>query len=368
VASRIVLFGATGFTGDLTARALVDRGHRPLLAGRSQARLRALATELGGLDTAVADVGRPESVADLVEAGDVLVTTVGPFTRWGEPALRAAIDKGAHYVDSTGEPPFIRDVFETWGPRARAAGVALLTAMGYDYVPGNLAGALALREAGPKATAVDIGYFAVGPFSVAGVSGGTRASLTGVVFEPGFARRDGLVVHERAGLRHRRFPVHGKPTAALSVGGSEHYALPLVHPGLRDVGVYLGWFGPATPAISLASRTAGRVAGLPPVRRAIGKGMARVLKGSTGGPDAVTRSKFTTFAVAEAKDGQGATLTRAVVEGLNPYDFTGQMLAWTADRILAGGLQGSGALGPADAFTLDVLQDGVREIGVHRVE
>jgi short subunit dehydrogenase-like uncharacterized protein len=368
VAHRIVLFGATGFTGDLTARALVERGHSPLLAGRNAARLEAKAHELGGLDHVVADVARPESVLDLVEKGDVIVTTVGPFTKWGEPALRAAVEKGAHYVDSTGEPPFIREVFETWGPRAAEARVGLLTAMGYDYVPGNLAGALALRDAGPKATAVDVGYFAVGPMSAGGVSGGTRASLTGVLFEEGFRRRDGLLVHERAGLRHRSFGVAGRERAALSVGGSEHYALPAVHPGLRDVDVYLGWFGPGTAAISALSRTAGRVAATKPVKRAIGAGLGRVFKGSTGGPDAETRAKFTTVAVAEAKDARGDILTRAVIEGVNPYDFTGRMLAWAADRIVLGGLQGSGALGPADAFTLDVLQDGAREVGLRRVQ
>ena len=368
MASRIVLFGATGYTGDLTARALLARGHRPVLAGRSEHKVRALAEELGGLDHAVADVDRPDSVRDLVERDDVLVTTVGPFAKWGEPALRAAVDKGAHYIDSTGEPPFIRAVFETWGPRAKEASVALLTAMGYDYVPGNLAGALALRDAGPKATSVDVGYYAVGPLSVAGVSGGTRASLTGVLFEDGFRRHDGLLVQERAGLRHRKFPVHGRQRPGLSLGGSEHYTLPLVHPGLRDVGVYLGWFGPASPAISVASRTAGRFAALPPVRRVINNGLSRAFKGSSGGPDAATRARFTSLAVAEARDARGATLTRAVVEGLNPYDFTGQMLAWAADRILAGGLQGTGAMGPADAFTLDVLQDGAREIGLQRVE
>jgi short subunit dehydrogenase-like uncharacterized protein len=93
-----------------------------------------------------------------------------------------------------------------------------------------------------------------------------------------------------------------------------------------------------------------------------------VFKGSTGGPDAETRAKFTTVAVAEAKDARGDILTRAVIEGVNPYDFTGRMLAWAADRIVLGGLQGSGALGPADAFTLDVLQDGAREVGLRRVQ
>src|SRR4051794_13176269 len=109
---RIVLFGATGYTGDLTARAMVARGMRPVLAARNPDRVVALGEELGGLETAVADVGQPASIRELLSPGDVLVSTVGPFTRWGEAAVTAAIEAGAHYLDSTGEPPFIRDVFE----------------------------------------------------------------------------------------------------------------------------------------------------------------------------------------------------------------------------------------------------------------
>src|SRR3954451_679728 len=156
---RIVLFGATGYTGDLTARAMVQRGLRPVLAARGRERVEALAAELGGLETMVADVSAPATVRALVERGDVLVSTVGPFQRFGGPAIEAAIDAGAHYLDSTGEAPFIREVFEAYGPRAQAAGIGALTAFGYDWVPGNLAGALALQEAGDQATAVDIGYF-----------------------------------------------------------------------------------------------------------------------------------------------------------------------------------------------------------------
>src|ERR671937_2803766 len=144
---RIVVFGATGYTGDLTARALVARGAQPLLAARNEARVRALAEELG-VEWAVADVARPESVRALVGRGDVLVSTVGPFARWGGPAVEAAIATGAHYLDSTGEGGFIRDVFERYGGAAQSAGCGLVTAFGYDWVPGNLAGALALREAG----------------------------------------------------------------------------------------------------------------------------------------------------------------------------------------------------------------------------
>src|SRR5215218_4205332 len=152
MAARIVLFGATGYTGRLAAEAMVERGLKPVLAARSKEKLDALATELGGeLDTAVADVADPPSVRALVERGDVLVTTVGPFARWGGPAAAAASDAGACYIDSTGEPAFIREVFERYGPAAEKSGAAMVTAFGYDWVPGNLAGGLALDRAGAPA-------------------------------------------------------------------------------------------------------------------------------------------------------------------------------------------------------------------------
>jgi len=112
--ARIVVFGATGYTGGLVAEALVGRGERPVLAARGADRVRALAAELGGLESAVADVGSPETVRALVERGDVLVATVGPFVRYGRPAVEAAVDAGALYIDSTGEPAFIREVFERY--------------------------------------------------------------------------------------------------------------------------------------------------------------------------------------------------------------------------------------------------------------
>ena len=123
MAGRIVLFGATGYTGELAARALVARGAQPLMVGRSAQRLEDLAARLGGLDTAVADVTATDgaaALAALLAPGDVLVSTVGPFVRWGRAALHAALDAGAHYIDSTGEPPFIRAVFDDHDAAAQA--------------------------------------------------------------------------------------------------------------------------------------------------------------------------------------------------------------------------------------------------------
>jgi short subunit dehydrogenase-like uncharacterized protein len=366
MAGRIVLFGATGYTGDLAARALVARGERPVLAARTEAKVRALAEELGGLDWAVADVERPDSVRALVERGDVLVSTVGPFTRWGEPAVQAAIANGAHYLDSTGEGAFIREVFERHGPGAQAAGCGLVTAFGYDWVPGNLAGALALRDAGEAATRVEIGYFSPGADSGSS-SGGTRASSASVMLSPGFGWRDGRLVDERPAARTRSFELKpGRQAKAFSLPTSEHLALPRIHPTLRDVDVFLGWFGPASEPIRVLSAGLAPILSLPGARDGLQDLFARLVKGSAGGPDAAARAKARSVVIAEAFDAAGARLAHVRVEGVNGYDLTGALLAWGAATAAAGGLQGTGALGPVDGFGLDALERGCAEAGMTR--
>jgi len=363
MAGRIVLFGATGYTGELAARALAAHGVRPVLAARDAHRLRALATQLGGLDTAVADVGRPETVRALVERGDVLVSTVGPFARFGQPAVQAAIAVGAHYLDSTGEGSFIREVFERRGAGARAAGCALFTAFGYDYVPGNLAGALALREAGEAATSIDIAYFTPGRFAT---SGGTKASAARVLVEPGFAWRGGRIVAERQAARVRRFRVHGSEKLAVSISASEHFALPRLHPGLRDVGVYIATFGTAARPLQALSALNSMLMRIPAARTATRAAVTRFVKGSSGGPDADARKMSGSYIVAAAHDGTGNQLSEVGLTGVNAYDFTAGMLAWGAQAAAAGALSGSGALGPVEGFGLDVLETGAAEAGLTR--
>jgi short subunit dehydrogenase-like uncharacterized protein len=360
VAGRTVLFGATGYTGRLVAEAMVERGMRPVLAARSRDKLEALAGELGGgLETAVADASDPRSVAALVERGDVLVTTVGPFARWGAPAATAATTAGAHYLDSTGEPAFIRDVFERYGPAAERSGCAMLTAFGYDWVPGNLAGGLALRQVGEDAVRVDVGYFVTGRGRP---SGGTLASLAGALADPGFAFRDGRVETERAAKRVRGFQVGSKRREAVSVGSSEHFTLPRIAPGLREVNVYLGWFGPLSrPMQAMSLGTS-----LPGAARLIKLAGEKLVKGSTGGPDAAERAKVGSRIVAIAYDGAGRELAAVHVAGVDGYTFTGRMLAWGAQRVAEGGLQGTGALGPVDGFGLAALTDGCRWAGLEQ--
>jgi short subunit dehydrogenase-like uncharacterized protein len=361
---RIVVFGATGYTGRLVAERLAGAGERPVLAGRSQDKLDALARDLGGLETARADVMRANSVFSLVEEGDVLVSTVGPFAKWGEPAVRAAISAKAAYLDSTGEPEFIRRVFDHHGPAAARAGVPLLTAMGYDFVPGALAGALALEDGGEAAVRVDVGYYALGMTSQSG-SAGTRASLVGATLGEGYAFRDGALRAARAAERVRSFPVKGKDRAAISIGGAEHFGLPAAYPRLREVNVYLGWFSGLARPLQAGSLVGSVATKVPGVRGAL-EYAGEKLVGLAEGPEPGTTGEGVSWVAAQAYDAAGTQVAEVHVSGANWYAFTADFMAWAARAAAAGRVRGAGALGPVEAFGLAELERGCAAAGLTR--
>lgn len=362
--ARIVLFGATGYTGGRTAEAMTARGLQPVLAGRDPARLASLAGQLGGLETAQADVTDEGSVAALVGPGDVLVSTVGPFAKLGGPAVAGAIDAGAVYLDSTGEPSFIREVFERYGPAAERAGATLLTAFGNDYVPGVLAGALALRAAGEGASRVDIGYFITGGGAGQAFSKGTLNSLIGVATEPGYGWRDGRLVTEPAGTRLRTFDVAGRPRPGVTIGASEQFALPRIAPALRSVDVYLGWFGPASQAVHLGSRVTPLIGRLPGAGQVVAAMGGLLTRTASDAPSVPALASMTSHFVAEVFDATGTLLARTRLTAPDGYAITADLLAWGAGRAAEHGVRGAGALDGVAAFGLDELTAGAAEAGI----
>lgn len=379
---RVVLFGATGYTGQLTAEAMARRGmSNVVLAGRNAARLTTLATTLADAHNwdclvAEADSTDPRSVRALVSSpDDVLVTTVGPFSKYGQAAIDTATSAGAVYIDSTGEPPFIRRVFEYYGPRAERTGASLLTAFGYDYVPGNLAGMLALqkaRDSGFTATRVDIGYYvAMHGRASRTISGGTAASSLAILTETGFAWHDGAIETERPATHVRSFDIDGRSLDGFSLGGTEHFTLPRLDPNLNEVRVFLGWAGSRSAAVSRAGRL------LDPLRRvpfapALAAGIGGLfVRGSSGGPSPADRAVADTVVVAEAFAGE-RRVARVKVQGPGPYDLTADLLAFAADTARRGGLgvgtsRRAGALGPADAFGPEEFISGCEHMGLAEV-
>jgi short subunit dehydrogenase-like uncharacterized protein len=376
MAQPIVVFGATGYTGGLVAERLVAAGARPVLAGRDLRRLDALAARLG-VEHVVADADRPGTIRALLEPRSVLVSTVGPFSARGHGVIGAAIDRRATYLDSTGEPSFIRAVFERHGPLASRAGVTLLPAMGFDYVPGALAGGLALAQAGASARRVEIGYFVLGAAPGGSTSRGTRRSAASALLEPSFAYRQGALRTVRLADRARRLRVAGRSRAAVTVGGAEHFGLPAVHPHLSDVEVYAGFFGAAVPLVRGASALAAGASRLPGLARRLrpvlearaGRGGSPATPAHRGAPgsDAPGRGETESVVVARAYGDDGDGLASVELRGPEPYALTAGILAWAARTCASGTVAEAGAVGPVGAFGLAALEAGCATAGLRRV-
>lgn len=369
--ARIVLFGATGYTGRLVARDLVRSGAAPLLVGRSSEALTALVEKLndsapGGRAATfeVADINRPASLRRLLHSpDDVVVSAVGPYARLGSVAVEAAIDAGCAYVDCSGEPAFLSSVFQDYGPKARRTGARLLPAMGFDFLPGNLAGGLLIhRYSDAGLTGLRLGYFVTGPF---GPSSGSVASAAGIMLDPSFTFEGGKLHPERPGARVQDFLIDGNSVQGLSLGGSEVFALPRLDPDLRDIGVYVGWAGRWSRAAAAASSLAAGARQVPGVGSAMGAVFRTALGGASAeGPADHVRARSRSIVVAEGVDAEGAALGRVTVEGPNPYDLTAALLTWSARMLSRRADKAVGALGPIEAFGLDALVSGCLALGL----
>ncbi|WP_280263764.1 saccharopine dehydrogenase family protein [Nocardia wallacei] len=137
---RIAVYGATGFTGGFAVAEVHRRGIDPVLVGRDAARLRAAAAAAGipEPDIRIAGLDDIPTLATAFAGCAAVVNCAGPFARWGEPVVRAAIAAGCHYVDTSGEQHHIHDVLRRLGPEAERAGITVVPALADDGGPGDL--------------------------------------------------------------------------------------------------------------------------------------------------------------------------------------------------------------------------------------
>jgi short subunit dehydrogenase-like uncharacterized protein len=364
---KIVLFGATGYTGQKVAETLLKRGLRPVLCGRDKEKLNRLAAKLDALETAVADVSDEDGLANLLSKGDILISTVGPFVKYGRTAVSAAVKKGATYIDSTGEPAFIETVFQTYGPKAQATGATLIPACGYDYIPGNCAAGVALNASGAQACRVDIGYFSKknGRIESLETSQGTQASLRLALVAPIKVWRLGKLTQEPGGIRVRRFSIDGAEHPGLTVSSTEHFSLPRVYPSLDEINTYLGWFGKGTYMMQRAAQMQSWLLKIPGYRQVATATLSMLLGSKGKGPDAEQLKTNISHIVGEAFDANGNLLCRAELVGIDGYTFTANFIAWAADMASSGKVSATGAVGPIEAFGLDALRRGCEQCGLN---
>lgn len=145
----LVLFGATGFTGglvaDYLARMSVQEKFSWALAGRNPEKLAAVKQRLANVAGMIApeiisaDVDDAAAMAELAASTTAVITTVGPYTLYGEPLVKAAAAAGTHYVDLTGEPQFVHLMREKYDAQARQSGARIVNSCGFESIPPDIA-------------------------------------------------------------------------------------------------------------------------------------------------------------------------------------------------------------------------------------
>lgn len=187
----VVVFGASGVTGRRVAAYLAERagevGAKWAVAGRDPGKLERVLGEIGvaAPETIAADVGDPASLAAMAARTKVVLDLVGPYTLYGEPVIEACVANGAHYVDLTGEIPFVRRMIDAHHERAVAAGVKVVEVCGFEALPPDLAVLLAAETArerwGEDLAEADVDVASQQPAGRIGladlISGGTLQSM-----------------------------------------------------------------------------------------------------------------------------------------------------------------------------------------------
>jgi short subunit dehydrogenase-like uncharacterized protein len=250
--ATIGLLGATGYTGRLVAAELARRGVAARLGGRDPNRLAALEPSESA-EHVVVDTTEPKRLALFLDGLDAVISCVGPFARLGDAVVDAAVEAGVPYVDSTGEPSFMAGVYA----RHADAPVPVVPACGFDYVPGDLAAAVAAEQAGGGVTDVVVGYLLHGVRpsrgtvrTVVGILDEVRAVPERIVVDfpdfPGFPQRQRQVVTVMSGeeLTVPRHVPGAKVRAGIAVPAPLAYAAGLAGPLLRYTAPLRRWARP----------------------------------------------------------------------------------------------------------------------------
>lgn len=344
----VVVYGATGFTGRLVCHELARRGASFAIAGRDEAKLAALADTLRPAGAAPEILRAPLDDAPALERavarGRALLACAGPFARLGRPLVDAALATGRHYLDITGETPFILD---TWArdAEARARGVVLVNAVGFDVVPTDCAAVLAAEAAGAPVEAVRIG---IAPRGGRPTQGTTRSALAHLGGQGGLAYVDGEYRTE-APLAVRWRAPFPQPLGPRDTGSAPWGDLATAprSTGARRVRTFFALpsrLAPVFPLLAPAATIASRLLSVPTLRELA----ERCVDGLPEGPSEEARHRARFSVVAEA---DGAKGTRAAwVTGGDPYDFTAVSAVECALRAAAPAFDKRGALTPTQAF------------------
>ncbi|MEV6414034.1 saccharopine dehydrogenase NADP-binding domain-containing protein [Kribbella sp. NPDC051718] len=358
----VVIFGATGFTGELTAQYLAKNAPAELkwaLAGRNSTKLEAVRSKLGvDVDLLIADVDDAVSLKKIAEAARIVVTTVGPYVRYGEPLVAACAEAGTDYLDLTGESEFVDRMYVAYNAKAVETGARIIHCCGFDSIPYDL-GVQYTVEQLPKNVPIKVdGMIRAGGKP----SGGTLHTVI-TALSRGKQNLDAHRARRRAQPRPEGRSVKVVTGRIHRSQGFWAVPLPTVDPQIvANSAVLLDEYGPDFryshfAAVKQLPVVAGGIAGIgllavaaqiPPARKAI---LSRIKTGEGPSEDRRAKSWFKARFVGE---GGGKRVVTEVSGGDPGYGETAKMLAECALSLAldslpetSGQVTTASAMGPA---------------------
>lgn len=344
MSKNFLIYGASGYTGEILAREAVRRGLSPILSGRSQKKIEPLAKELG-LTCRTFSLEDKKSLEYTLKEVDFVLHSAGPFSLTSKPMVEACLRTGKHYLDITGEIA----VFEAMARRdaaAKEAEIMIMPGVGFDVVPSDCL-ARHLKNRLPSATNLTLAFYGMGK-----VSHGTQATMTMNVGQGGAIRRNGEITRVPSAWKTREIDFGEVKRTGVTIPWGD-VSTAYYSTGIPNIEVYTVVPESALKLMKL-SRYLGWLLATKPVQNYLQKQIPE------GGPGSEERARGKTLLWGEARDDEG---NKAVsrLEGPEGYNFTVLTALNICQKILDGNFR-TGFQTPARAYGADLVLEieGVR--------